>query len=253
LVSGYAIKGDTVNCRSSPGTSSSVVRTYKKGDQVTLSCQTTGTSVSGNNLWDKTQHGCYVSDHYVQTGKNGYVTKKCSGGSTGGGGSSSSYCKSVNAASLNLIKEFEGFVKSPAPDPIGLPTVGYGHLCQTKGCKEVKYKFPLTKATAEALLKSDIPKYTCIGKYLNSKVKLNQNQWGALVSWVFNVGCGNAQSSTLVRRLNAGENPGKVIAGELPKWNKAGGRVLAGLSRRRAAEVKLAKAPSSQQAYPKCA
>ncbi|ORX66610.1 lysozyme-like protein, partial [Linderina pennispora] len=216
LVSGYAIKGDTVNCRSGPGTSSNVVRTYKKGAQVTLSCQTPGTKVNGNELWDKTQHGCYVSDYYVDTG-NGYVAKKCPKG-TGGkpGGSSSGYCKSVNAASLNLIKEFEGFVKSPAPDPIGLPTVGYGHLCQSKGCKEVKYKFPLSKSTAEALLKDDIPKYTCLGKYLNGKVKLNQNQWGALVSWVFNMGCGAAQSSSLVKRLNAGENPGKVIAAELP-------------------------------------
>ncbi|ORX66609.1 CHAP-domain-containing protein [Linderina pennispora] len=76
LVSGYAIKGDTVNCRSGPGTSSNVVRTYKKGAQVTLSCQTPGTKVNGNELWDKTQHGCYVSDYYVDTG-NGYVAKKC--------------------------------------------------------------------------------------------------------------------------------------------------------------------------------
>ncbi|ORX65123.1 hypothetical protein DL89DRAFT_271411 [Linderina pennispora] len=194
LVSGYTIKGDTVNCRSGPGTSSNVVRTYKKGAQVTLSCQTPGTKVNGNELWDKTQHGCYVSDYYVDTG-NGYVAKKCPKGTGGKPGGSSG---------------------GPAPDPIGLPTVGCGHLCQSKGCKEVKYKFPLSKSTAEALLKDDLPKYTCLGKYLNGKVKLNQNQWGALVSWVFNMGCGAAQSSSLVKRLNAGENPGKVIAAELP-------------------------------------
>ncbi|KAJ1945743.1 hypothetical protein FBU59_002219 [Linderina macrospora] len=164
----------------------------------------------------------------------------------------SGYCKSVNTATLDLIKEFEGFVPSPSPDPIGLPTVGYGHLCQSKGCKEVKYSFPLTKATAEALLKDDIPKYTCIGRYLNGQVELNQNQWGALVSWVFNVGCGNAKSSTLVKRLNAGENPDTVIDEELPKWNRAGGNVMEGLKNRRAAEVKLAQTPSSDQAYPKC-
>lgn len=62
----------------------------------------------------------------------------------------------VNTATLNLIKEFEGFVPKPAPDPIGLPTVGYGHLCKTKGCKEVPYKFPLTKKTATKLLKQDL-------------------------------------------------------------------------------------------------
>lgn len=62
----------------------------------------------------------------------------------------------VNAATVALIKEFEGFVKSPAPDPIGLPTVGYGHLCKTKGCSEVPYTFPLTEAQAAALLQTDL-------------------------------------------------------------------------------------------------
>ncbi|ORX72651.1 hypothetical protein DL89DRAFT_320456 [Linderina pennispora] len=68
LVSGYAIKGSVVNCRPGPGTSHKVVLVYKKGAQVTLSCQTPGTD---------TQHGCYVSDYYVNTG-NGYVAEKCS-------------------------------------------------------------------------------------------------------------------------------------------------------------------------------
>ena len=62
----------------------------------------------------------------------------------------------INAATLSLIKEFEGFVKSPAPDPVGLPTVGYGHLCQTKGCSEVEFSFPLTEETATKLLKQDV-------------------------------------------------------------------------------------------------
>lgn len=63
---------------------------------------------------------------------------------------------SVNAATVALIKEFEGFVASPEPDPIGLPTVGYGHLCQTSGCAEVPYSFPLTTTTASQLLASDL-------------------------------------------------------------------------------------------------
>jgi hypothetical protein len=62
----------------------------------------------------------------------------------------------VNAATIALIKEFEGFVASPAPDPIGLPTVGYGHLCKTSGCGEVPYSFPLTQASASQLLAADL-------------------------------------------------------------------------------------------------
>ncbi|KAJ9635932.1 hypothetical protein H2199_008286 [Coniosporium tulheliwenetii] len=157
----------------------------------------------------------------------------------------------VNAATVALIKEFEGFVRSPAPDPIGLPTVGFGHLCKTAGCAEVPYKFPLTEAQAAALLQTDLKTYEkCLADKVADSVKLNDNQYGALVSWTFNVGCGNMGSSTLVRRLNAGEAPNTVAAQELPKWNKAGGNVLAGLTRRRAAEVKLFQTASGTQALP---
>lgn len=159
----------------------------------------------------------------------------------------------VNAATVALIKEFEGFVPSPAPDPIGLPTVGYGHLCQTSGCSEVPYSFPLTQTTASQLLASDLkaPQQT-ITLRTTSAVVLNANQYGALVSWTFNVGGANVQSSTLLRRLNAGENPNTVIAEELPKWNKAGGETLPGLVRRRAAEVSLAQTSTSVGALPAC-
>ncbi|KAF2821209.1 family 24 glycoside hydrolase [Ophiobolus disseminans] len=160
---------------------------------------------------------------------------------------------SVNAATIALIKEFEGFVASPAPDPIGLPTVGYGHLCKTSGCAEVPYSFPLTTGTASQLLAADVksPQQTITLK-TTSAVVLNANQYGALVSWAFNVGPGNVESSTLLRRLNAGEAPGTVIAEELPKWNKAGGQTLPGLTRRRAAEVSLAQAGGSGGALPAC-
>ncbi|ORX69387.1 family 24 glycoside hydrolase [Linderina pennispora] len=263
LVSGYTINGDSVNCRSGPGTSNGVVRTYSRGDDVTLSCQTEGETVKGDSLWGKTQDGCYVADYYVQTGTSSYVVGKCgaSGGDSGDSGNSGSsgntggsgFCKALNAASISLIKEFEGFVPSPSPDPIGLPTVGYGHLCQSKGCGEVSYGFPLSESSAEALLKNDTPKYsTCLGEMLKGSVTLNDNQWGALTSWVFNVGCGNAKSSTLVSRLNAGESPNDVASAELPQWRLAGGRVFDGLVRRRAAEVKLFTTPSSSQAFPSC-
>ncbi|KAH7072148.1 family 24 glycoside hydrolase [Paraphoma chrysanthemicola] len=159
----------------------------------------------------------------------------------------------VNAATVSLIKEFEGFVPSPAPDPIGLPTVGYGHLCQTSGCSEVPYSFPLSTTTASQLLASDLkaPQQT-ITLRTTSNVVLNANQYGALVSWAFNVGGGNVQTSTLLRRLNAGEAPNTVIAQELPKWNQAGGQVLPGLVRRRAAEVALAQTGTGVGALPAC-
>ncbi|KAF2112309.1 family 24 glycoside hydrolase [Lophiotrema nucula] len=159
----------------------------------------------------------------------------------------------VNAATISLIKEFEGFVASPEPDPIGLPTVGYGHLCQTSGCSEVPYAFPLTTTTASQLLASDLKSpQQAITLDTASSVVLNANQYGALVSWAFNVGNGNVASSTLIKRLNAGEDEGTVIAEELPKWNQGGGQTLPGLVRRRAAEVQLAQTATSVGALPAC-
>nr|WJZ50382.1 GH24 muramidase [Mortierella sp. ZY002] len=245
----YPITGaDALHCRSGPGTSYPIQKTLRPPQDIKIQCQEPGTVVNGVSLWDKTQFGCYVSDYYVKTGTGNYVAPRCNSGG------SSSACTGLNDAGINLIKEFEGFVPRPAPDPIGLPTVGYGHLCQTKGCGEVKYSFPLTTATATALLKDDLPKYTsCLAKALNGKPKLNKNQWAALASWTFNVGCGNMKSSSLITRLNAGQNPNTVATEELPKWKLAGGKVLPGLVRRRAAEVKLFKTANSSQGYPKCA
>ena len=107
----YAISGDDVNCRSGPGTSYSATRQYDKGHMVTLTCQTEGTNVEGNKIWDKTSDGCYVSDYYVKTGVDGYVTSKCSssGGGSSGGGSSSCGAPKSNQATVDLIAEFEGF------------------------------------------------------------------------------------------------------------------------------------------------
>jgi len=87
VTNAYPITGNGVNCRSGPGTSYGVTKSYAKGADIKISCQTSGTSVNGNNIWDKTQDGCYVADYYVKTGVNGYVTDKC--GSSGGGGGSS--------------------------------------------------------------------------------------------------------------------------------------------------------------------
>lgn len=105
--SAYTITGDSVNCRSGPGTSYAVKKTYAKGHDVSISCQAPGTSVDGDSLWDKTSDDCFVADYYVKTGTSGYVAAHCSSGS---GGSSSCAAPASNTATVNLIAEFEGFV-----------------------------------------------------------------------------------------------------------------------------------------------
>lgn len=77
FVNAYPITGDTVNCRNGPGISFTSLKTYAKGTDVTITCQTEGTNINGNTIWDKTSDGCYVADYYVKTGSNGYVVDKC--------------------------------------------------------------------------------------------------------------------------------------------------------------------------------
>ncbi|KAL2197070.1 glycoside hydrolase family 24 protein [Corynascus similis CBS 632.67] len=244
----YPVTADGgLTCRSGPGTSYAAKKTYPKGYDIKISCQTAGTSVNGNNIWDKTQDGCYVADYYVKTGVNGYVTKKCGGGSTCAAPRS-------NAATVDLVAKSEGFRANIYTDATGHATVGYGHMCTKSRCAEVKYKIPLSKADGKKLLADDMKKFErCITSMLNSKAVLNLNQYGALVSWSFNVGCGAAQSSQLVKRLNKGENVNKVLSEELPKWVHGGGKVLPGLVTRRKNEIALAKKSGSGKALPvKC-
>ncbi|CAG9996592.1 unnamed protein product [Clonostachys byssicola] len=159
----------------------------------------------------------------------------------------------VNSATVSLITEFEGFRANIYKDPAGYPTVGYGHLCSDSKCSDVPYPIPLSQANGRKLLQSDLaPAQNCITLATTSNVVLNANQYGAFVSWTFNMGCGAVKSSTLLKRLNAAENPNTVAAEELPKWKNAGGVELPGLVRRRAAEVALAKTATSDKALPAC-
>ena len=116
---------------------------------------------------------------------------------------------------------------------MGVLTIGYGHTGP-----DVKPGMTITQKQAEDLLAKDLAKFASTVT-TSVKVPLNANQNGALISFTFNVGSGAFQTSTLLRRLNAGENPNTVAKEELPRWNKGGGKVLPGLVRRREAEVKF--------------
>jgi GH24 family phage-related lysozyme (muramidase) len=158
---------------------------------------------------------------------------------------------SPNDATISLIKQFEGFVPSPAPDPIGLATVGFGHKCTSKSCAIAGFTFPLSQTTASQLLNNDLQQFvSCVNSAVSNSVTLTDNQLGALTSFAFNLGCGTLKSSTLLKRLNAGEDPNTVAAAEIPRFNKAGGKVLAGLVKRRAAEVALFQTASQVKAHP---
>ncbi|KAF4982198.1 hypothetical protein FZEAL_2082 [Fusarium zealandicum] len=156
----------------------------------------------------------------------------------------------VNQATLDLVEEFEGFRAEVYVDPTGNPTVGYGHLCKQSGCSDVPCPIPLSDADGEKLLREDIKvAQQCITLDTTSEVALNENHYGALVSWSFNVGCNAADGSILIRRLNNGEDANTVAGEELPKWKKGNGKPVAGLAWRRA-EVELFKTSTDAGALP---
>jgi lysozyme len=144
---------------------------------------------------------------------------------------------SINQAGIELIKSFEGFRSEPYQDVVGLWTIGVGHLIQPHE------KFTkLTPSEVDALLEKDLER-TCEGVANCLKVAVNENQFAALVSLAFNIGIGAFSKSTLVKKLNAGNIEGAEV--EFGRWNKAGGKVVDGLTRRRLAEAELFSTPVS--------
>lgn len=135
---------------------------------------------------------------------------------------------------IDLIKKFEGCKLKAYKCPAGVWTIGYGH---TKGVKEGD---TCTIAQAEELLKQDLKIFECEIQDL-VKVKLNQNQFDALVSFIYNVGAGAFQDSTMRKFINAGHFP--LAAGQFDRWVYAKGVKLNGLVKRRAAEKELFLTP----------
>tara|TARA_Y100001963_G_scaffold34782_1_gene48507 strand:- start:2152 stop:2577 length:426 start_codon:yes stop_codon:yes gene_type:complete len=131
---------------------------------------------------------------------------------------------------LDLVKHFEGLVLKAYKCPAGVWTIGYGHT------KDVQPGDEWSEDHAEHMLEVEMEEYE---QYINDlvEVELNQNQFDAMVSWVYNLGVGNLQSSTLLKVLNAGDYAG--VPEQIMRWNKAGGKVLEGLTRRRQAEADL--------------
>ena len=131
---------------------------------------------------------------------------------------------------IELIKDFEGRRLVAYQDSVGVWTIGYGH---TKTAHEGRL---IIKSTADRLLAEDLAEFE---KYVDTyvTVALTQNQFDALVSWTYNLGPGNLQESTMLKKLNAGDYA--AVPDEMRRWNKAGGEVLEGLVRRRDAEAEL--------------
>jgi len=144
----------------------------------------------------------------------------------------------INTKSFNLIKRFEGCELTAYKCPAGVWTIGYGHTSRA-GPPAVNEGEKITKKAAESILCEDLKKYEAVVDTA-IKVPLTENQRGALVSLCYNIGTTAFKKSTVVKRLNAGNF--REAAEAITMWNKAGGKTLKGLVRRRDAE--RSKSPS---------
>ncbi|HCS45351.1 MAG TPA: muraminidase, partial [Pseudomonas sp.] len=124
------------------------------------------------------------------------------------------------------IKSFEGLRLKSYQDSVNV----YG---TTRG---IGPDMTITTEQAERMLMNDIARFEPELDAL-VKVPLSKNQWDAMMSFIYNLGGANLGSSTLLNLLNAGDY--SAAADQFPRWNKAGGQVLAGLTKRRAAERQM--------------
>jgi GH24 family phage-related lysozyme (muramidase) len=150
------------------------------------------------------------------------------------------------APARKIVREFEGCHLKAYLCPAGVPTIGWGSTIIAG--KVVREGQSITQAQADAQLDADLRRFhDALARAIPAVAGWPPNRAAALVSWTYNVGVGAMQDSTLRKRLLAGEDPAKVAAEELPRWNKADGRELAGLTRRRAAELALFLGQQLQQ------
>ena len=136
----------------------------------------------------------------------------------------------ISERGLKLIREHEGCRLKAYYDAVGVLTIGYGST------RDVAPGMAITMEEADARLVEDCAEAeNCINGAVT--VPLTQNEFDALVSLVYNIGCGNFRKSTLLRKLNESDYDGASI--EFRRWDKAGGQVLAGLAKRRLDESRL--------------
>ncbi|KAL8718363.1 MAG: hypothetical protein Q9225_004489 [Loekoesia sp. 1 TL-2023] len=219
----------TADCKDGSGTSTAG---FCPNDPADVKCCTKSSCGSGGDCrWTSSCSGTTLSGQCPGPTSFKCCVPSSGGGGNSGGGSSTSHQLSDHGAAF--IAGFEGFRADFYRDSAGVKTIGYGHACQPDSeCDNINP--PITKAEGQALLKSDAATFVnCINK--DVKVALTQNQFDALVSFTYNLGCGNLED--IAAYLNRNDFSGATSA--MKQYTHAGGEVLPGLVRRRQEEVDL--------------
>ena len=142
----------------------------------------------------------------------------------------------ISSRGLELIKDFEGFSSSAYLDVVNIPTIGWGNTFYEDGTR-VKLGDQISKTDAIKLLEIVANRDFADKIFPSIKVKVTQSQFDAMVSLAYNIGVGAFLKSTLLKKVNAGDFTG--AGEEFLRWNKAGGKEVLGLTRRREREKQL--------------
>jgi lysozyme len=143
---------------------------------------------------------------------------------------------------LDIIRKFEGFAQKPYLCPAGVPTIGYGSTRYADGRAVALGDPEITREQADAIMLATLASEYAPAVWRYAAVSLNQNEFDALVDFAYNAGTQALRTSTLLRKLNAGDRAG--AADEFGRWVNANGKVLPGLVRRRECERSLFLVPA---------
>jgi len=184
------------------------------------------------------------SDNHPYPTKSNHVTSRIQEEAIAGGGlgiADNENSRKLSPYALSLIEDFEGWIPEPYDDASNYCTIGFGHLIAKAPCSSSrdslkKYANPLARKDGESILSKDAALASAaVSKTV--QVALTDQQFGALASFVFNVGADNFSRSSLVQYVNLGQF--KSATREFGKWVKSNNKVLDGLVSRRACEAAL--------------
>lgn len=154
----------------------------------------------------------------------------------------------INKAAIDLIKKWEGFRANAYKDAVGIWTIGYGTTANAGVGIYPNLGMTITESQAESFLRAAVTKFAGSVKSKLTK-DANENEFGAMVSLAYNIGPGAFARSTVLDKFNDGDKKGAADAFLL--WNKAGGKVLRGLTNRRIEERALFLRPVSIDPLPR--
>lgn len=143
----------------------------------------------------------------------------------------------ISQNGLRLLKSFEGFRSKPYLCSAGIPTIGYGNTYYENGVKVKLTDPPIDRIWAEQLLRNVLVHYEREVDAVTTDL-ITQNQFDALTSFTYNVGITNFRKSTLLQLVNSNYRDPKIRT-QFLRWDKAGGRVIEGLKKRREIEANL--------------